>query len=685
MASCNRLSLRELSARFFLAFGLSLSAPFILPCGNIQAAPPHQVTEAVGGTGDVRLGPPKDLNGHFPFRVPESLEAWEKRAESLRQQILVATGLWPQPEKTPLNAVIHGKVQREGFTVEKVYFESVPNHFVTGLLFRPDRPAPAEGFPAVLCPHGHGGRLEDMGEAGVRRAIAQGFERFESSGRFPALARCAQLARMGCVTFIFDMIGYGDSQQIPFEVAHRAAKQREDMEGTDEWGFYSVTAELRLQSIMGLQTWNAVRGLDFLEQLPDVNAKRMAVTGNSGGGTQTILLGAIDARPIAFFPNGMVSTSMQGGCYCENCSMLRVGTGNVELTALFAPRPAGMTAVDDWTRDMMSDGFPELQKLYALYGKQDNVMCKAYPHFPHNYNYVTRCLMYQFFNRHMGLGIPEPIVEEDYPLLSADEYTVWNDQHPRPESGAEYEKRLLKQMAEASDSQLSKLAKENPQEHAKVVRVAVETIIGRKFPEPGSVQLLAGVKQEIEGVVLHKGLLSWSDAGERVPFVLLTPKDAKQAQKINLVIKDEAKSALWQSEQLSEDVRQMLAEGQAVAAIDLFAAGENRTSEFGDAAQRWINDNRHYAAFNYGYNPTTFARRVHDVMTAWSFLKDEYSDSQIEVLASEDLATIANTAKYLENPEAASSLPFSGYNFQQINSYRHAMFVPGWLKYASKN
>ncbi len=105
--------------------------------------------------------------------------------------------------------------------------------------------------------------------------------------------------------------------------------------------------------IMGLQTWNGIRALDFLASLPDVDPKRMAVTGGSGGGTQTILLGALDDRPIASFPNGMVSTSMQGGCTCESCCLLRVGTGNVELAALFAPRPQGMTAANDWTKAMM--------------------------------------------------------------------------------------------------------------------------------------------------------------------------------------------------------------------------------------------------------------------------------------------------------------------------------------------
>ena len=104
---------------------------------------------------DIRLKPLKDLNGHFPFAVPATLKEWEQRKAELRRRVLVATGLYPMPERTPLNAVIHGKVKHDGFTSEKVYFESVPGFFVTGILFRPEG---AKGkLPAVLCPHGHGG------------------------------------------------------------------------------------------------------------------------------------------------------------------------------------------------------------------------------------------------------------------------------------------------------------------------------------------------------------------------------------------------------------------------------------------------------------------------------------------------------------------------------------------------
>src|SRR5207237_10614445 len=154
----------------------------------------------------------------------------------------------------------------------------------------------------------------------ARALVKQGAEKTIEGGRFHIQARCAQLARMGCVVFHYDMVGVADSKQIE----HRK-------------GFTDADAELRLQSFMGLQTFNSIRALDFLLGLPEVDAKRIGVTGASGGGTQTFILCAIDDRPAVAFPAVMVSTGMHGGCICENCSGLRRDTGNIELAGLFAP------------------------------------------------------------------------------------------------------------------------------------------------------------------------------------------------------------------------------------------------------------------------------------------------------------------------------------------------------------
>src|SRR5271155_465457 len=142
---------------------------------------------------DMRLGPLKDLDGYFPFKPCESPAQWAARAGRVRRELAVAVGLWPMPEKTPLNAVIHGKIERPGYTIEKVYFESIPGFFVTGNLYRPTGKTGRR--PGVLSPHGHwkdGRFLEDAPDY-VSKEIADGAEKFADGGRSPLQARCVQL------------------------------------------------------------------------------------------------------------------------------------------------------------------------------------------------------------------------------------------------------------------------------------------------------------------------------------------------------------------------------------------------------------------------------------------------------------------------------------------------------------
>ena len=326
---------------------------------------------------DPRSGPPKTLNGYFPFTPPGSQAEWNSRAETLRTHLKMSLGLLPEPTRSPLNPVVHRQTDMGEYTVENVFFESVPGFFVTGNLYKPKQ---STGLaPGILCPHGHhrDGRFREASPAEIDVQIKHGGERFRNNAQSPLQARCAHLAKMGCVVFHYDMLGYADSQQISYQVAHRFAQQRKHMNQPSGWGLFSPRAEGRLQNVMGLQTWNSIRALDFLESVPGVDPKRIGVTGASGGGTQTFILCAIDPRPAVAFPAVMVSTAMQGGCTCENCSYLRMNVGNVDFAALFAPKPLGLTAADDWTREMKTRGFPELKKLYTLLGKPENVALTA--------------------------------------------------------------------------------------------------------------------------------------------------------------------------------------------------------------------------------------------------------------------------------------------------------------------
>ena len=634
---------------------------------------------------DKRLDPLKDLNAYFPFEVPNDRAAWEKRKEELRRRVLVATGLWPMPEKTPLNAKIFGKFQRDGFTVEKVYFESLPGHFVTGLLFRPE--GAGNNLPAVLCPHGHGGRLQDYGEKAMPRLIQEGWERYEKSGRFPKLARCAGLARLGCVAFIFDMEGYADSQQLSKELIHRFGKQRDGFDTKTSWGFYGPQAESRLQSVMGLQTWNSIRALDFLTSLEDVDPNRVAVTGGSGGGTQTILLGAIDDRPIAAFPQGMVSTSMQGGCTCENCSLLRIGTGNVELAALFAPKPQAMTAADDWTKEMMTKGYPELRKLYSLYGVEEKVACYPQLHFKHNYNSATRELMYAWLNKHLKLGHKEPIVERDFEPLTPEEYTIWDKENPAPAGGDEHEKSVTKFFTEQAEKQLAKVAPRDEQslaEYRRVVGGAWETLIGRKLPKPLEITRTKIDKQKKAGYLHFEDTLHLDPAGEEFPIVSFYPTSTEWNGKVVIWIDGAGKSALFtKNDELKADVRRLLDAGVSVVGADLFMQGEFLSGADAIDQQHVVKNPREFAGYTFGYNHPLFVKRVHDVLTLIAFVKgDEHEPKEVNLIGTGGAGPIAAAARAIVGSAVdKAAVDTAGFRFENLTSYRDVDFVPGAVKY----
>ncbi len=581
----------------------------------------------------------KDLNGFFPFEVPKSIEQWEERKKLLQRRVLVANNLWPMPKKTPLNAVIHGKIERPGFTVEKVYFESIPGFRVTGLLFRPVDIDPNVRLPAVLSPHGHGGRLKGTGAEKILEQIANGEEVFEDSGRFPKIARCATLARMGCVTLLYDMIGYADNQQLSFELAHRYATARPEFEGKEHWGFFSAQAEMRMQSIFGLQTWNSIRALDFLMSLPEVDPRRIGITGNSGGGTQTIILDAIDERPVVSFPNGMVSSSMQGGCTCENVCLLRIGTGNVELAAMFAPKPQGMTAADDWTKEMLVEGkgFSELQELYRMYGHPEAVICEDLRHFPHNYNYVTRSIMYSWFNKYLELGLEEPIVEHDFRSLTLDEQAVYDKDHPRPKGGDDFERGLTQWLADQSDRQLRDLPAED--RHS-IVLLAWQTILGVdeiSDREDDSLSLFIGAQYAKDKIAI------WIDGDGKGAVV-----NAAMAKKI-------------------------VDEGSAILTTDLLLSGVSETPV--------VADDRAYAGYTFGYNHTLFVQRVQQVVRLIN--RASRMGGAIQLIASNGAEPVAIASCAVTRKGVIQNLLLeqAQFRFVDITNYRDPDFVPGAVKY----
>lgn len=634
-------------------------------------------------SGDIRLGPLKDLNGYFPFTVPTSKEAWAKRREEVRRQVLVATGLWPMPPRGPIDAIVHGTIDRPEYTVSKVYFESLPGLFVTGSLYRPKSGnAP---HPAVLCPHGHwaNGRFYDAGEAGVKAEIAAGAEKFDPSGRYPLQARCVQLARMGCVVFHYDMLGYADNAPLTQQLAHGFAKQRPELSSPDRFGLFSAQSELRSISALGLQTWNGIRALDWVAALPDVDPQRIGVTGASGGGTQTFLLTAVDDRPAAAFPAVMVSTAMQGGCTCENASYLRVGTGNIELAALTAPRPLGMSAANDWTKELETKGLPELRQLYALLGAPDRVEGKYYP-FPHNYNAVSRHMMYEFFNKHLGLGQQSPIEERDFIPLSQAELTVWDELHQKPPTDECAEVALLRTIDRRSNDQLARLTPHDEASLAdfrSIVGGAYDVMIGRSMSDVGDVTVAEQTcKPAADGSYeTHTGRIIDSARGEQVPSVVLMPKNWNK--KVVLWPHQDGKAALFENDAPNAAARKFLDAGYAVGSADLIGQGEHTGDGKPLAQTRTVENPREFAGYTLGYNHPLFSQRVHDLLTLVRFSKRRGAEEVILIASDEAAAWAAAAAAQSEGAVSRLVLAPNGFRFAKITDIRDPNLLPGAVKY----
>jgi len=641
---------------------------------------------------DVRLEKLKELGDYFPFTPCESPEAWAARSERVRRQLLVALGLWPMPTKTDLDPVIHGRVDRDEYTVEKVYFKSYPMFMVTGNLYRPK--GRRGRLPGVLCPHGHwsNGRFHDHGEKKVREQIEKGAEKFEVGGRHPIQARCVQLARMGCVVFHYDMVGYADSKQLP----HRPGT-REEMNTAENWGFESPQAELRVQTIMGLQAFDSIRAIDFLRSLPDVDPQRIGVTGASGGGTQTFILAAIDPRPAVALPAVMVSTAMQGGCTCENASYLRVGTGNVEIAALFSPKPLGLTAADDWTKEMETKGFPELKQHYEMLGAGDRVMLESLTQFKHNYNYRSRAAMYRWFNEHLKLGHDaETIEERDYRPLSVEEMSVWDDAHPAPPGGVELERELLHYMTEDAERQLAALAPKDAAslaEYRKVVGGAVDVMIGRGVPGPDAIEIKPSTEAttQREGYQFLTGTLDYADKGEQLPVVVFMPPELDKWNKRMVVwIAPEGKQALFgEGDAPRPAVAKLIEAGFCVLGVDLIGQGEFTEDGEPLGQQRLVRRDKEgrpgYAGYTFGYNLPLFSKRVHDVLSVVAWAKHGKGSERADAV---DLVGLAGAGHWVAAARAQAgnvidraAIDTAGFRFANLTAIDAPDFLPGAVKY----
>jgi dienelactone hydrolase len=538
---------------------------------------------------DLRAGPPRTRDTPRAFPAVSSREDWTRRARDIREQVLVSCGLWPMPEKTPLDARVFGRLERDGYSVEKVLLQTHPGFFLGGNLYRPLGQGPGP-FPAVLNPHGHWdhGRLED-------------------SERGSVPARCIGLARQGIVAFSYDMVGYNDTGQLG---PHRKV-------------FTEPSYALWGLSLMGLQTWNSVRALDFIESLPDVDRSRLGCTGASGGGTQTFILGAIDDRLAAQAPHVMVSHSMQGGCLCENAPGLRVDQSNMEIAASAAPRPQLLVAATgDWTKTTLTIEGPALDGVYRLLDAPDRLRYVLLD-FEHNYNRPSREHMYGFFGRWLrGLPDAQPIAELPYTKDPDAGLRVLPD--GKSPAGALDQGALAKSLVDRAElARLAPLRSDPPRigEYRSIWLPAWRRALQVSVPGDDLIATVGAARAE-PGALRRDLALGRRGRGDRVPAILLLPE--KGAPRSAVVVAHPRGRAAYLDDRGHAVglARLLVAHRMAVVLLDAF-----QTGELEDAGAAGVRD--HGAEFFTTYNRTDAQERIQDLITACAYARGQTSSRRV--------------------------------------------------------
>jgi dienelactone hydrolase len=526
---------------------------------------------------DTRAKDVRTLNTLRTFPELATKTAWEKRAREIREQALVSCGLWPMPEKTASNVKIFDRVERDGYSIEKVQIETLPGFYLAGNLYRPLGKGKGP-FPGVLNPHGHWkeGRMANTPLGSIA-------------------ARCINFARQGMVAFSYDMVGYNDTAQVNHKFASDPTNQL--------WNI----------SLMGLQTWNSIRALDFLERLPDVDKSRLACTGESGGGTQTFMLGAIDDRLRAQAPIVMVSHSMQGGCLCENAPGLRVDYSNMEIAAVPAPRPQILVAAaGDWTKDTLTVEGPALEGVYKLFNAADKLRYTRF-NFDHNYNQTSREAVYEFFGRwlldHLS---PASLKETPYQMETVESLRLFPDNKWPDPSRAEVQ--LIAHLIERSKSQLEALWPRDGKELEKyksAMEPAWRHTLQVEFPER-SLAIETFETKKVGDLTKHSVFIGRKGCGDRLPVVMFTP--AKDNLRIITVLAHADGKAAFMDDMGAPRglAKELVSRNHSVILLDTFLTG--------DLADGVAADKRKYTnSYFTTYNRTDLQERVQDLITACAF------------------------------------------------------------------
>jgi dienelactone hydrolase len=564
---------------------------------------------------------------HFKVPVFATREEWLERAAFLRKQILASAGLLPMPEKRPLNAQVFGKLERDGYTVEKVLLETLPGFYLGGNLYRPR--AGQGPFPGVVSPHGHWhyGRLENTALVSVP-------------------GRAISLARQGYVVFSYDMVGQNDTNQVP----HDWLEPRQDL-----WN---------IGSSMGTHLWNSIRAVDFLTSLPDVDANRIVATGASGGGTQTFFLMAVDDRIKAAAPVNMISATSQGGG-CQTAANLRAGWpdfSNMVVGALMAPRSLILVSNGgDWTSETPDEVFPAIQSIYRLFGAEKNVTNVHFPQFIHNYNKESREAVYQFFNQHI-LNKPAPVSEPAFRVDFPQELLALHGR-TRPANAITGLEQLVANHIREARAMTDRLEPRDAATLATARDAFAERLTFSLLAlRPKAADLLSEKKSTVlmgEHLVIGR-----SGKGDRIPAVWLAPAKSNAQVAPTLVV--HPKGVAWV---LSAPlVKTILNRGGIVMGIDAFQTG-TAVAPRDTSAPGFVN-----------YNQSNDANRVQDILTALEYLRSRSKAQTVNLVGLDVAGVWSYFARTMAGDGVNLAADLVQFAADTDTEYVNRFFIPGLRK-----
>jgi cephalosporin-C deacetylase-like acetyl esterase len=331
------------------------------------------------------------------IRTREDAEA---RQKEVRQKILDLIGGLPQ-SSGPLNARTTGRIDAQGYSIEKVIFESLPRYYVTGNLYLPTASGKHAG---VLFPMGHW-----------------------EQGKPAAQQIAGNLARKGFVVFAFDPVGQGERQQ-----AFDSRTGRSLAGGsTDQHIVSGAQALLVGEAFARYRIWDAKRALDYLVSRPEVDPARIGCTGCSGGGTVTTYISALDDRIKVAVPACYMNTwrflftGPTGDSEQSIPGFLAAGLDQTDYVELFAPKPWLITSTeqDFFTPAAASPVYEEARRWYKLFGAEDRVKWVVGPG-GHGTPREVREAIYEWFIRWLGGAKGATAGEEDVELRPDHEFLV---------------------------------------------------------------------------------------------------------------------------------------------------------------------------------------------------------------------------------------------------------------------